>query len=54
MTTALRIALGLALGALLGALPFVHYRYGAGHAHAPSADHAADHAKEIRHATHTH
>jgi hypothetical protein len=49
MSAAVRIALGVALGAVLGALPFVHYRYGASHAHAPSAA-----SKEIRHASHTH
>lgn len=49
MTTAVRIALGVALGALLGVLPFLHYRYGAGHEHAPSAA-----SKEIHHASHAH
>lgn len=49
MTRVARILLGLALGILLGVLPFVHYRYGANHRHAPAAD-----AKEIRHATHAH
>lgn len=49
MSAAARIALGLALGAVLGALPFVHYRYGASHAHAPSPA-----SKEIRHASHAH
>jgi hypothetical protein len=49
MRTAARIVLGLALGAVLGALPFVHYRYGASHAHAPSAA-----SEEIRHASHAH
>ncbi len=49
MSAAVRIGLGLALGAVLGALPFLHYRYGASHAHAPSAT-----SKEIRHASHAH
>ena len=49
MNAAVRIALGLALGVLLGSLPFLHYRFGATHAHAPSTD-----SKEIRHATHAH
>jgi hypothetical protein len=49
MNGAARIALGLALGALLGSLPFLHYRFGATHAHAPAAA-----PKEIPHATHTH
>lgn len=49
MTAVARIVLGLALGALLGMLPFLHYRYGAGHSHGPTAD-----TTELHHAAHTH
>ncbi len=44
-----RILLGLALGALLASLPFLHFRYGAGHTHAPD-----DTTKESDHAPHPH
>jgi hypothetical protein len=44
-----RILLGLALGALLASLPFLHFRYGARHAHGPDAA-----RKESDHASHSH